>query len=92
MKTEISIYDCMKFATIQGQQIVDQCTTTFGKDPFESSPEFIDFMTFHVTKGMHRRYWDIPLGSADLALIEAVKLYRAALIRNKQQAAVASRD
>ena len=92
MKPEFSVRDCINSAAARGQQIIDQCAATFGKDPFESSPEFIDHMTYFATKGMHRRYWDIPLGRADLSLIEAVKIHRAALIRNKQQAAVAGRD
>ena len=87
MKTEFSVRDCINSATAQGQQIIDQCADAFDRDRFENSPEFIDFMTIFATTGKYKKYWDIPLGSAPLALIEAVKIHRTALRAHEHQLA-----
>ena len=87
MKNEISMHDCIKSAAIEGQQIVDQCVDAFLRDRFAYSGEFIDFMTNFSTAGYYKKYWDIPLGSAPRALIEAVKIHRTVLRAHEHQTA-----
>ena len=87
MKTEFSVRDCINSAAAQGQELVDQCADAFDRDRFAYSGEFVDYMTSFSTSGMYKRYWDIPLGSAPLALIEAVKLHRTELRAHEHQLA-----